>query len=151
MSHAGSLRDYTDGDAEPGVIALIRALQAAGEEAVLHPLVAGVGLVHEAIDALPNEAMAVLSPGDLPILHFVAEAALAPRQMQRARVRLLRDAGFSDDEIHDIVQVVCCFSYMNRLADSLGVGIFTDDKLAWAERLFGAEAVAKHVAWANKD
>jgi alkylhydroperoxidase family enzyme len=151
VSHAGFLRDHTDGDSEPGVIALIRALQAAGEEAVLHPVVAGVGLIHEALDALPEAAMAILEPQDVAILHFTAEAALAPRQMQRARVEYLRGFGFSDDEIHDIVQVVCCFSYMNRLADSLGVGIIAADKLAWAERLFGAEAIAEHVAWAAPD
>jgi len=133
------------------VIALIRVLQAAGEEAVLHPLRAGVGLIHEALDTLPEAAMAILEAGDLAILRFVAEAALAPRQMERARVDYLRGFGFSDDEIHDIVQVVCCFSYMNRLADSLGVGIFTDDRLAWAERLLGAEAVREHLSWAARD
>lgn len=133
------------------MIALIRVLQAAGEEAALHPLIAGVARVHEALDTLPEAAMAILEPNDLAILHFVAEAALAPRQMERARVTYLRGFGFSDDEIHDIVQVVCCFSYMNRLADSLGVGIYADDRLAWAERLLGAEAVREHVEWAARD
>ncbi len=151
MSHAGYLRDYTDGDAEPGVIALIRALQTAGEEAVLHPLIVGVARVHEALETLPEEATAVLEPQDLSILRFVAEAALAPRQMQRAQVETLRRSGFSDDEIHDIVHVVCCFSYMNRLADSLGVGLLAGPYRGWAERLFGTDALAAHLAWADKD
>jgi len=148
VSHAGFLRDHTGGDSEAGVIALVRALKEAGDEAAEHPLRAGVARVHEAIDALPPEALAILSDGDLAILHFTAEAALAPRKMDRARLAYLRDAGFDDTAIHDIVHVVCCFSYMNRLADSLGVEVVGAERLAWAERLYGAEATAAHTAWA---
>ena len=50
MSHAGFLREHTEGDADAGVVALIRALAAAGEEAVLRPLREGVSHVHEAIE-----------------------------------------------------------------------------------------------------
>jgi len=148
VSHAGFLRDHTGGDCEAGVIALVQALKAAGDEAAKQPLIAGVARVHEAIDTLPAEARAILSGGDLQILHFTAEAALAPRQMERARVAYLRDAGFDDTAIHDIVHVVCCFSYMNRLADSLGVEVVGPERLAWAERLYGADATAAHTAWA---
>ncbi len=127
----------------------MRALARAGEEAAERPLRAGVSLVHEAIDALPEAALAVLQDGDPPLLHFVAEAALAPRWMEQARVTYLRDRGFDDRAVHDVVQVVCCFSYMNRLADSLGVAVVGEERLAWATRLFGAEAVARHREWAD--
>ncbi|MCO4772871.1 MAG: hypothetical protein KDA24_22755 [Deltaproteobacteria bacterium] len=149
MSHAGFLRDHTEGEAEPGVIALIRAVAKAGERAVELPLQEGVSHVHEVLDSLPDAASAILDPGDLPILHFVAEAALAPRWMERGKVQYLRDNGLSDREIHDVVHVVSCFSYMNRLADSLGVGVFAAERQEWAARLFGTEALAHHRAWAG--
>ncbi len=60
----------------------------------------------------------------------------------------LRDAGLDEDAVHDIVHVVACFIYMNRLADGLGVGIEPDD-LAWAVELFGEEAVQRHLDWAD--
>lgn len=150
MSHAGFLRDQTDGDAGPGVVALVRALAEAGERATEVPLRDGVTLVHEAIDALPEAAAGILEDGDVAILHFVAEVALAPRWLERARVQYLRDAGLDDRTIHDVVHVVCCFSYMNRLADALGVGVFAEDRQAWAAELFGDEALARHVAWAAR-
>ncbi len=33
----------------------------------------------------------------------------------------LREAGFDDTAIHDIVQVTSLFNYYNRLADGLGI------------------------------
>ena len=58
----------------------------------------------------------------------------------------LRSVGLSDDEIHDVVHVVCCFSYMNRLADGLGVSVLPDRE-ALAVELLGAEALAAHREW----
>jgi len=46
------------------------------------------------------------------------------------------------------VHVVCCFSYMNRVADGLGVTAHPDDG-GWAERLMGAERLATHRRWAE--
>jgi len=41
--------------------------------------------------------------------------------MVEADVQTLRDAGFSDVGILDIVQVAGYYAYVNRLADGLGV------------------------------
>ena len=41
-------------------------------------------------------------------------------------VQGLRDAGWSDLEIHDAAQVVAYFNYVNRLADGLGVDLESD-------------------------
>jgi len=41
--------------------------------------------------------------------------------MVEADVQTLRDAGFSDVGILDIVQVTGYYAYVNRLADGLGV------------------------------
>jgi len=38
-----------------------------------------------------------------------------------ANIARLRAAGFSDRGIHDAVQVIAYFSYINRVADALGV------------------------------
>lgn len=34
----------------------------------------------------------------------------------------LRDRGFSDRAIHDLIQVIAYFSYINRVAGGLGIG-----------------------------
>ena len=35
----------------------------------------------------------------------------------------LRDAGLSDRDIHDAVQVISYFNYINRIADALGTDL----------------------------
>ena len=44
-------------------------------------------------------------------------------------VRKLRDEGWSDSAIHDAIQVVSYFSYINRVADGVGV----DPEPEWGE------------------
>lgn len=41
-------------------------------------------------------------------------------------MRALRAAGFDDRAIHDAAQVVAYFSYINRIADGLGVDLEPD-------------------------
>lgn len=41
--------------------------------------------------------------------------------MNREHVDALRAQGFDDRAIHDAAQVVAYFSYINRVADGLGV------------------------------
>ncbi len=41
--------------------------------------------------------------------------------MTQADVDALRGAGFTDTDVHDAAQVVSYFSYINRIADGLGV------------------------------
>ena len=41
--------------------------------------------------------------------------------MHRADIERLRAFGFDDSAIHDAVQVVSYFNYINRVADALGV------------------------------
>jgi alkylhydroperoxidase family enzyme len=38
-----------------------------------------------------------------------------------AEITLLQQGGFTDQAIHDAVQVIAYFSYINRIADALGV------------------------------
>lgn len=41
--------------------------------------------------------------------------------MTGAEIAVLQQAGFTDQAIHDAVQVIAYFSYINRIADALGV------------------------------
>jgi alkylhydroperoxidase family enzyme len=40
--------------------------------------------------------------------------------MTRDDIATLRAAGFDDVAIHDLVQVIAYFNYINRIADALG-------------------------------
>ncbi len=62
-----------------------------------------------------------LEPADRAMLDFAVKLAREPRSVSRDDVQVLRDAGFSDTAIHDIVQITGFFSYYNRLADGLGI------------------------------
>jgi alkylhydroperoxidase family enzyme len=44
----------------------------------------------------------------------------APSECGAADVAALRGAGFDDRAIHDAVQVIAYFNYINRVADALG-------------------------------
>jgi len=43
--------------------------------------------------------------------------------MQRADVESLRAAGLDDAGVHEAVQVIAYFNYINRVADGLGVDL----------------------------
>ena len=91
------------------------------------------------LPALDSRARAVLG--------FVGVLTVSPRRMRASALVPLREAGFTDREIHDIVHVVACFSYMNRLADGTGVTVQTGRR-AWACTLLGEDSLAAHLAWA---
>lgn len=55
------------------------------------------------------------------MLEYAEKLALTPAKITHADVDRLRAAGFSDRAISDIVQVVAYFSYINRVADGIGV------------------------------
>ncbi len=56
-------------------------------------------------------------------MDFAVKLTKTPGQMGRADVEALRRQGFKDRAIHDIVQVVAYFNYINRIADGLGVDL----------------------------
>ena len=55
------------------------------------------------------------------MLDYVVKLSKEPGSMVETDVQTLRDAGFSDVGILDIVQVTGYYAYVNRLADGLGV------------------------------
>lgn len=64
---------------------------------------------------------APLAPATRALAEFVEQVALRPHDSSREAVERVRAAGFSDAAIHDAVQVTAYFSYINRVADALGI------------------------------
>jgi uncharacterized peroxidase-related enzyme len=61
-----------------------------------------------------------LSKGDRLLCEYAVKLTRSPSECSRADVEALRAAGFDDRAIHDAVQVVSYFNYINRVADALG-------------------------------
>lgn len=52
---------------------------------------------------------------------FAEKLTHTPHAMTPADLDVLRSLGFDERAIHDTVQVVAYFNYINRVADALGV------------------------------
>ena len=68
---------------------------------------------------------APLSPKRTAMLGFAVKLTETPAATNDADVDSLREAGFSDRDILDIVEVVAYYAYANRIAD--GLGLETED------------------------
>ncbi len=55
------------------------------------------------------------------MLDFAVKLTLTPARMTEKDVKDLRQQGFDDGAIHDIVQITALFNYFGRLADGLGI------------------------------
>lgn len=55
------------------------------------------------------------------MLDFAVKLTHAPRSIRKDDIDALRAAGFTDEAVHDIVQIAALFNYYNRLADGLGI------------------------------
>ena len=64
---------------------------------------------------------APITAAELAMLDFADKLTRSPAQMTEADVEGLRQHGFADPAIHDIVQVAALFNYYDRLADGLGI------------------------------
>lgn len=68
---------------------------------------------------------AALSSADRALCAFAEKLTRAPATMSEADIQALRAHGFDDRAIHDAVQVIAYFNYINRVADGLGVDLET--------------------------
>lgn len=59
------------------------------------------------------------------MLEYVEKLTVRPREVGEADIDLLRTAGFTDRDIHDICEVTAYYAYVNRIADGLGVTLET--------------------------
>lgn len=64
---------------------------------------------------------AKLSAADRAMLDFAIALTRQPAATKRRDLEVLREHGFDDVAIHDIVQVTALFNYYNRIADGLGI------------------------------
>ena len=55
------------------------------------------------------------------MLDFAVRLTRDMASVREADVQGLREVGFDDTAIHDIVQVTALFNYYNRLAEGLGI------------------------------
>ncbi|RMI06528.1 MAG: peroxidase [Calditrichaeota bacterium] len=66
-----------------------------------------------------------LSSADQALCAFAEKLTRSPSAVTETDVQTLRTHGFDDRAIHDAVQVIGYFNYINRVADGLGVELET--------------------------
>lgn len=57
----------------------------------------------------------------IALLEYAEKATTTPASCAEPDIVRLREFGWSDRAIHDAVQVISYFNYINRVADALGV------------------------------
>ena len=85
-----------------------------------------IGLTQEEYDLLvhliaKDWKKANLSERHQALCHFAEKVSEDPKQMKFEDLSSLKQTGYSDRAIHDAVQIIGYFNYINRIADSLGV------------------------------
>lgn len=74
------------------------------------------------IDCLKEDfRKAQLSAADRAMLEYSVKLTTHPQDVAQADVEPLREQGFDDRAIHDLVCCVSYFAFVNRIADGLGV------------------------------
>jgi uncharacterized peroxidase-related enzyme len=74
--------------------------------------------------------------GDLPedprlraLCAFAVKLTRQPASVGRGDVDALRGQGLDDAAVHDAIQVIAYFNYINRVADAVGI----EDEPEWAD------------------
>jgi uncharacterized peroxidase-related enzyme len=71
-----------------------------------------------------------LEPPVRALCDLALQMTRAPASVTAEDVERLRALGWSDAAIHDAIQVISYFNYINRIADAIGI----DDEPEWASR-----------------
>ncbi len=66
---------------------------------------------------------AELSAVDAGLCVYAEKLTRAPWAMEKADVEDLRALGLDDERIHDAIQVIAYFNYINRVADAIHVDL----------------------------
>lgn len=56
-----------------------------------------------------------------PVLHYARQLTLEPSKTSERQVEAVLKVGWSEQALHDLVNVVCLFNFMNRLVEGHGV------------------------------
>ena len=76
------------------------------------------------IDAIATDWRgAGLDASDQALCRFTEKLTLHPTRMEQADIEALRNEGFDDRAIHDAIQVISYFNYINRVADAIHVNL----------------------------
>jgi uncharacterized peroxidase-related enzyme len=67
----------------------------------------------------------------VPLMAYVRKLTLSPSRLVAADAEAVFAAGWDERTLHDVINVVCLFSFMNRLADGHGI---KGDKVVFAAR-----------------
>lgn len=68
-------------------------------------------------------AAGLTTPVEAALAHFAERLTRESWRMTSHDIEALRRVGLNDRAIHDAVQVVAYFNYINRIADGLGVNL----------------------------
>jgi uncharacterized peroxidase-related enzyme len=63
-----------------------------------------------------------LSPPVRALCDYAVKLTRAPASVGAAEVAALRAHGWDDAAIHDAIQVIAYFNYINRIAEGVGIG-----------------------------
>ncbi|MGE3175513.1 MAG: hypothetical protein AB7O97_23015 [Planctomycetota bacterium] len=66
---------------------------------------------------------AALSPQDRALCAYADKLTRTPAAMTAADIDVLRGHGLDDAQVHDAIQVVSYFNYINRVADAVHVDL----------------------------
>lgn len=66
---------------------------------------------------------APLTEADRALCEYAEKLTHRPTEMAEADVEALRGHGFDDVTIHDAIQVISYFNYVNRVADAVRVDL----------------------------
>ena len=68
-----------------------------------------------------DPANAPLEPQDKTMIGLALKLTREPSSVKREDLDALKQHGFSEEQVVDIVLITCTFNFMDRLADGLGV------------------------------
>jgi uncharacterized peroxidase-related enzyme len=71
-----------------------------------------------------------LEPRVRALCDFAVKVTRESAKVSRADIDALREQGWSDAAVHDALQVIAYFNYINRIADGVGI----EDEPEWGAR-----------------
>jgi uncharacterized peroxidase-related enzyme len=89
------------------------------------------GTVELAQQLKTNYREATLEPKEFAMLEFAELLTVQPANVVEDDIQHLREVGWKDEDIVDIVHQTALFNYMTRVADGLGVDL--DERMREAE------------------